>query len=397
MMLSKKAQELKPSATLAISATAGAMKKEGIDVLDLSAGQPAFPTPDYIKAACKEGLEKNMTKYTPVPGMVEFKELIRQKFKRDNGIDYAIDEVMCGTGGKQILFNAVQALMDPGDEAIIPAPYWVSYPPMVQLAGGVPVIVQTTMENGFMAKPEDIKKAITDKTKILFLNSPSNPTGMVYSKDVLIAIGKICVENDIVILSDEIYECIEYGSKEICSMANLDPSFKDITVTCNGVSKSFAMTGWRIGFGGGPKQIIGAMTRYQSHSTSNANSLSQYASMAALKTPKEEASKLFEVYDEKRDLTYNKLTSIDGIESLNPDGAFYIFPKVSAYYGKSYKDYKVEDSLSFCKYMLEEMLVAMVPGVAFGNDEHVRISYSGDRDDLIKALDRVEEGLKKLS
>ncbi|MCP4723763.1 MAG: pyridoxal phosphate-dependent aminotransferase, partial [bacterium] len=335
MEISQRTQDLKPSATLVISATAGQLKDEGKDVVNLSAGQPHFSTPDYIKDAGKEALDKNQTKYTPVPGSLDFKKAIQNKFKRDSGLDYELNEIIVGTGGKQIIFGAVQALVNPGDDVILPVPYWVSYPPMVHIAGANSVFVQTDFENNFLLTPDQLKKAVTPKTKLIILTTPSNPTGMMYNKETLIELGNICLENGIAVISDEIYEYITFDGKKHHSFASLDPEFKKITITGNGLSKAYAMTGWRIGFGGGPQKVIAAMTRYQGHSTSNASSIAQYAGITAVNTPPEEVTPVFKDYEKKRDIAYERLSAIEGVETLKPDGAYYIFPKVSAYYGKS--------------------------------------------------------------
>ncbi len=396
MDLSKRARELKPSATFAISTLAQQFVRDGKDVINLSAGQPDFNTPDYIKKAGKEAIDKNITKYTPVAGMVEFKDAICSKFKKENNLDYSPKEVIAGTGGKQILFNALQALINPGDEVIIPVPYWVSYPPMVELAGGKPVYLETNFKDLFQISPEKLKSTITNKTKVLMLNSPSNPTGTVYSKDVLIEIGKICLDNSIIIISDEIYEHLTYDNKKAYSIASLGSAFKDITLTVNGLSKPFAMTGWRIGYGGGPEDLIAAMSRIQGHQTSNAVSISQYAGITALTSPLDSVIEMRKAFKERRDLAYSRLSAMEKIETFKPKGAFYIFPNVSEYYGLQYKNYKIIDSLTFCKYMIEDMLIAMVPGAPFGNDDCVRISYSIGTSDLDNAFERFEEGLKKL-
>jgi len=396
MKLSKRARELTPSPTLAIDALAQKLKREGKDIINLSAGQPDFSTPDYIKEAGKQGIAQGFTRYTPVAGMPEFKEAICKKFKGENNVEYMTDEVVCGTGGKQLLFNGLQALLDPGDEAVIPVPYWVSYPPMVQLAGGKPVYLETSFKDRFLISPDKLKQSITNKTKVLMLNSPSNPTGTVYTKERLIEIGKICLDKGVFIISDEIYELLIFDNKAAYSIASLDPAFKDITLTVCGLSKSFAMTGWRIGFSGGPKELISAMTKYQSHATSNASSIGQYAGITALTSPLDTVLSMKKEFEKRRDLAYRRLSSMEDIEAFKPLGTFYIFPKVSAYYGTQYKDYKIIDSLTFSKFMLEEMQLAIVPGAPFGNDDHVRISYSISIADLTNAFDRFEEGLRKL-
>ncbi len=397
MELSNRVKTMKGSVTMQITALAESMKRDGKNVIVLAAGQPDFPTPDFIKDAGKEAIDTNQTRYTAADGTIELKNAIDQKFKRDNNLDYSMDEIIVSSGGKHVIFNAVLALLNPGDEAIIPTPYWVSYPSMVELADGVPVYLDTTLDDLFLINPETLKRAITEKTKLLFLNSPSNPTGTMYSKELLIEIGKICLNNGVTILSDELYEYLTYDGEAAYAIASLDPAFRDITITINGLSKAFAMTGWRIGYAGGPKEVIRAMARYQSHSTSNASSISQYAGVTALSKTKEELSDIFEVFAERRDMAFNRISKMPNIETFNPKGAFYIFPKVSQYYGTKYKDYEITDSLSFCSFMLEEMLISPVPGVAFGNDDHVRISYALGTEELKVGLDRFEEGLKKLS
>ena len=396
MQLSNRVNELKPSATMTLTALAESMQREGKDVIVLAAGQPDFSTPDFIKDAGKEALDKNYTRYTPVSGMPEFKEAIQRKFKRDNNLEYAMDEIIVGTGGKQVLYNAIHALLNPGDEALIPAPYWVSYPPAVELAGGVPVYLDTKFDDLFLVDPEKLKRAITERTKILFFNTPSNPTGTMYDKELMLEIGTICLENNVTVITDELYEYLVYDGETAYSLASLDPAFKKMTITVNGLSKAYAMTGWRIGYCGGPREIISAMGRIQSHSTSNASSIAQYAGITALSRTREELKEYFDLFEERRNISFDRLAGMKDIETFKPKGAFYIFPKVSAYYGTSYMNHEITDSSSFCKYMLEEQLISPVPGSAFGNDDHVRISYSVGVDDLNKALDRFEEGLNKL-
>jgi aspartate aminotransferase len=397
MELAHRVTSIKASETMQITALAESMKRAGKDVIVLAAGQPDFPTPEFIKNAGREALDKNHTRYTAVDGTVDFKEAIRKKFIRDNGLDYNLDEIIVGSGGKHVLFNAVLALLNPGEEAIIPTPYWVSYPSMVELADGVSVYLNTTLDDQFLINPDKLRRAITDKTKLIFLNSPSNPTGMLYTKELLIEIGNICLERDITILSDELYEYLTYDGETAHSIASLEPAFKDITLTINGLSKAFSMTGWRIGYAGGPKNIIRAMSRLQSHSTSNASSIAQYAGITALSKSKEDLKDLFQVFVERREITFERLSNIPNIETIKPQGAFYVFPKVSGLYGTRYKNYEVTDSLSFCSFMLEEMLISPVPGIAFGNDDHVRISYALSTEELITGLERFEEGIKKLS
>ena len=396
MKLSQRASSVKPSATLKITALAESLKREGKDIIILAAGQPDFPTPDYIKIAGKEAIDKNITFYTPVAGMIEFKKAIQQKFIRDNNLHYELNEIVAGTGAKQILYNAVFALVDPGNEVIIPSPYWVSYPEIVGLAGGIPVYLNTTLEEKFRINPEKLKKAITPRTKAIILNSPSNPTGAVYPKELLSSIGAICLEHNVAIISDEIYEYLVYDGLTAYAIASLDPQFKDITITVNGLSKAFSMTGWRIGFGAGPLNVIKAMSDLQGHCTSNASSIGQYAGITALSKTREQLKEYYDLFEQRRNIAYDRLKKIPGIETMKPEGAFYIFPKVSAYYGKQYKHHKVTDSATFCQYMLEEMLISPVPGGEMGDDEYIRISYALGTEQLKKALDRFEEGLKKL-
>jgi aspartate aminotransferase len=397
MKLSQRASSVKPSATLKITALAESLKREGKDVIVLAAGQPDFHTPEYIKTAGKEAIDKNITFYTPVAGMIEFKKAIQQKFLRDNNLHYNLDEIVAGTGAKQIIYNAIFALVDPGDEVIIPSPYWVSYPEIVQLAGGIPIYLNTTIEEKFLINPDKLKKTITNKTKVIILNSPSNPTGAVYPKELLYTVGQLCADRGITIVSDEIYEYLVYDNLTAYSLASLDPALKAITITVNGLSKAFSMTGWRIGFGAGPKDVIKAMTDLQGHCTSNASSIGQYAGITALSRNREQLKEYFDLFEERRNIAYERVSKMPDIETIKPQGAFYIFPNVSAYYGKQYKHHTITDSASFCQYMLEELLISPVPGGEFGDDNYIRISYSINTDLLKKALERFEEGLKKLS
>ena len=396
MKISRKIKNIKPSPTIAISSLAGEMKRKGINVINFSAGQPDFPTPENIKEAGIQAIRNNYTKYTPVPGIPEIKEAICRKFKRENDLEYNPDQVIVSSGAKQSIYLALQVLLEEGDEAVIISPYWVSYPPQVELTGAKPVIINTTIEDDFKTTAGEIEKYITDKTQLLILNSPNNPTGSLFSKNELEEIADLCVRKNIFIVTDEIYEQLTYDNQKAVSIASLNDNIKQITLTVNGASKSYSMTGWRLGYAAGPKELIGGMSKLQSQLDTHAVSISQYATIEALDNGAESARKMRESFDERRKYVVKRLNEIDGIKTNVPKGAFYIFPQVSAYYGKKYNDTIINDSVSFCKYMLEEMKIALVPGSAFGDDQCIRFSYAVSMEDIKNGIDRLEEGLKKL-
>jgi len=394
--LSEKLNKMEPSRTITINSKAKEMKKEGIDVINLSAGQPDFKTPDNVKQAGIKAINDNQTEYTTTSGIIELKEAIIEKLKKDNGIDYNIDQIIVSCGAKHSIYNALNAILNPEDEVIIISPYWVSYPEMVKLAAGSPIIVETKKENDFKITPEELQDSITGKTKAVIMNSPSNPTGAVYSEKELKDISQVILKNDIYVISDEIYEYLIYDDNKHCSFASFGKEIKDLTILVNGVSKSASMTGWRIGYTAAHPDIVKNMNKIQGHSTSNPTSISQYAALVAVKTSKENAAKMQKQFDERRKYIYQALSVIKGIKTNLPGGAFYIFPDVSYCFGKKYEDFEITDSMSFCEFMLEKQNIAIVPGVAFGNDNCVRISYATSMDNIKKAMVRLKEGLDKL-
>ncbi len=397
MPLSDNVQRVQPSVTMAISAKAGAMRREGIDVIPLSAGEPDFDTPRNIKDAGIRAIEEGFTKYTvPGSGIIELKEAICQKFKADNGLDYGLDEVIVNNGAKHSLFLAVAALMNPGDEAVIPTPYWVTYSEQPRLVGAEPVIVETKAENGLKLTADEFRRAITPKTKMLFLNSPSNPSGATYSKEELQALAEVAVEHGVYVLSDEIYEKLIYGDTEHHCIAALGDEIKALSIVVNGVSKAYSMTGWRIGYTGGSEEIITGMYKVQGQEVSHPSSMSQKAAVEALTGPQETVEQMRQAFDERRLYMVERLNAIEGIECPLPDGAFYAYPDVSVFYGRKAGQWHIEDSVVLCEYLLEEGKVACVPGAGFGTFEHMRLSYATSMEKIEIAMDRVEASLTRL-
>jgi len=388
---------LKPSPTLAINAKAKAMQAQGIRVVSFGAGEPDFDTPENIKRAAIKSIEEGFTKYTAVGGIDELKDAVIQKFQRDNQLTYKRSQILISCGGKHSFYNLAQALFDRGDEVIIPAPYWVSYPPMVALAEATPVIIETKEENGFKVTPEEVKKAITPRTKALVLNSPCNPTGSAYTKKELEKIAEMAISHNFFVISDEIYEKIVYDGFEFRSIASLGEEIKGRTIIVHGVAKTYAMTGWRIGYTAGPEEIISAMSNIQSQSTSNPTSISQKASVEALIGPQEEVKKMVSAFTERRNYIVDRLNEISGVSCFKPTGAFYVFPNFSEYYGKSYQGKKISNSTELADYFLDVAKVAVVPGVEFGADPFERLSYATSMKDIREGIDRIEESLKKLS
>jgi len=396
-ILSNRAKGLKPSPTLAINAKAKAMQAQGIRVVSFGAGEPDFDTPENIKRAAIKSIEEGFTKYTAVGGIDELKDAVIHKFQRDNQLTYKRSQILISCGGKHSFYNLAQALFDRGDEVIIPAPYWVSYPPMVALAEAKPVIIETKEENGFKVTPEELKKAITPRTKALVLNSPSNPTGSAYTKKELEKIAEIAISHKFFVISDEIYEKIVYDGFEFRSIASLGEEIKGRTIIVHGVAKTYAMTGWRIGYAAGPEEIISAMSNIQSQSTSNPTSISQKASVEALIGPQEEVKKMLSAFTERRNYIVDRLNEISGVSCFKPIGAFYVFPNFSEYYGKSYQGKKISNSTELADYFLNVARVAVVPGVEFGADPFERLSYATSMKDIREGIDRIEDALKKLS
>ncbi len=395
-MMSKNVTLVQPSLTMIISSKAQAMRADGIDVIALSAGEPDFPTPDFICEAGIEAIRGGFTRYTPASGTNELKEAICEKFKNDNELDYQTSQVMINCGAKHSVFLTVFVLTNPGDEVIVPSPYWVSYPEIVRLAGGTPVIVEGKQENKLKITPEQLKGALTDKTKLLLLNTPSNPTGMVYGREELNSLAEVIVEAGIHVLSDEIYEKLLYDGKTHVSTASLSEALSRLTITVNGVSKAYSMTGWRIGYAAGPEEIIRAMSTVQSQETSNPCSISQKAALAALTGPQEFLSEWVEEFSRRRIFLIDRLNAIEGVSCQLPEGAFYAFPKVSGLFGRKFKDTVIDGSVALCEYLLTEHHIALVPGAGFGADEHIRISYALSMDQLEKAFDRFEKGVQTL-
>lgn len=395
MELSEKVANIAPSLTLAITAKAKQMKKDGISVVSFGAGEPDFNTPDYIVESAKKALDTGFTKYTPASGMPELREAVAEKFEKDNGLRYTPEQIVVSCGAKSSLFHAIAALVDAGDEVLIPAPYWLTYPELVKLAGGVCVFVPAEKERGYKVKAEDLKNRTTDKTKLLILNSPNNPTGAVYTKEELSAIAAYAEEAGIYVISDEIYEKLVYGGETHVSIAGLSAYMKEHTVVVNGVSKSYAMTGWRIGYLAAPTAIAKAIGAMQSHTTSNPNSIAQYASVAALSGGADFIEQMRAIFDERRRLMAAALKEIDGVRCYEPKGAFYAFCDVSSLYGKSYEGESVVGSLSFADCALREG-VALIPGIAFGDDRCIRLSYAISKEDIAEGLRRLALFVKKL-
>ncbi|ODA66898.1 Aspartate aminotransferase [Methyloligella halotolerans] len=383
---------VKPSPTMAITAKARELKAAGEDVIGLGAGEPDFDTPENVKRAAIEAINKGETKYTAVDGIPELKKAIAAKFERDNGLSYATDEITVASGGKQVLYNALIATLNAGDEVIIPAPYWVSYPDIVMLAGATPVIVETELENKFKLTPEALEKAITPKTRWIIFNSPSNPTGAAYSKDDIKALTDVILKHpDVWVLSDDIYEHLVYDDFEFFTPAQVEPKLKDRTLTMNGVSKAYSMTGWRIGFGGGPKSLIKAMATLQSQSTSNPCSISQWAAVEALNGPQDFLKDWVRSFRERRDLVVSMLNQCAGLECPTPEGAFYVYPSCAGVIGKTTEGGKlIETDEDFVSALLEEQGVAVVHGAAFGLSPFFRISYATGKDDLEEACRRIQ-------
>lgn len=391
-IVSKKMSRIKPSPTVAVTALTAQLRREGRDIIGLGAGEPDFPTPDNISAAGKRAIDEGKTRYTAPDGILELKEAICAKFQRDNGLAYAPEQVSVSTGGKQVLYNALMATVDEGDEVIIPAPYWVSYPDMVALAGGTPVIVEGGMENGFRMTPEDLEAAITPKTKWLIFNSPSNPTGAGYSAAQLRAICDVLLRHGHVwVMTDDMYEHIAFDGFSFCTPAQIEPKLMDRTLTVNGVSKAYSMTGWRIGYAAGPEPVIKAMRTIQSQSTTNPSSISQWAAVEALNGPQDFIAERTVAFQRRRDMVVDRLNAIDGITCPVPDGAFYVFPSIAGLIGKTTPDGVTLDSdEAFARELLQTQGVAVVFGAAFGLSPHFRISYALDDDALSEALDRIE-------
>ncbi|WP_319404142.1 pyridoxal phosphate-dependent aminotransferase [uncultured Anaeromusa sp.] len=395
MNLSRKGLSISPSATLAIDSKAKKLKAEGIDVVGFGAGEPDFDTPVHIKQAAIAAIEAGFTKYTPASGTMTLKEAICAKFKKDNGLDYAPANIVISNGAKHSLVNVFQAICNPGDEVIIPAPFWVSYPEMVKLADGVPVIVYTTEEQGFKFTVDQIRQAVTAKTKAIILNSPSNPTGMVYTREELAELADLAVEKGFYVVSDEIYEKLIYDGKTHVSIASINEKIKAQTIIVNGVSKTYAMTGWRIGYTASTPEIAKIMSNVQSHATSNPNSIAQKAAEAAISGPQDMVATMVAAFASRRDYMVKRINSMPGLSCVNPNGAFYVMMNISQLMGKELAGLKIQSSDDFANVLLEKANVALVPGSGFGIDTHVRLSYATSQENITKGLDRIEQFLKQ--
>lgn len=382
MKLAARVSQVTPSLTLAIAAKAKAMKAEGIDVCSFSAGEPDFDTPAHIKAAAAQALESGKTKYGPAAGEPKLREAIARKLQSDNGLDYKAENVIVTNGGKHSLYNLMVALIDPGDEVIIPAPYWLSYPEMVTLVGGKPVIIQTDASTGYKITPEQLRAAITPKTKLFVLNSPSNPTGMVYTPEEITALAQVVVDADIYVVSDEIYEKILYDGAQHISIGSLGKEIFERTLISNGFAKAYSMTGWRLGYLAGPVDIIKAASTIQGHSTSNVCTFAQYGAIAALESSQDCVEEMRQAFAQRRQVMLDRLNAIPGLSCPKPDGAFYLFPDISKTGLKS---------LEFCDALIEAHQVAVIPGIAFGADNNIRLSYATDLATIEKGMDRLEK------
>ena len=393
--LSDRLERLAPSATLAMSQKSNEMKAQGINVINMSVGEPDFDTPEHIKEAGKKAIDDNFSKYSPVPGYLDLREAISEKLSRENGLNYSAQEIIVGTGGKQGVCNSILALVNPGDEVIIPAPYWVSYPQMVKLAGGVPVAVRTAFENNFKITAEQLEKAITPKTKMLILCSPSNPTGSIYSQEELDELAKVVLNHPgLYVLSDEIYEHINYIGKH-ASIASCH-GMRERTIICNGVSKAYAMTGWRLGWVAAPAWIVKGLNKLQGQYTSGTCDVSQIAAIAAYNSSQECVSEMREAFKRRRDLIVKLARDISGLEVNIPTGAFYLFPKCSSFFDKSDGTRTIKNSTDFALYLLEEAHVATVAGDAFGEPDGFRMSYATSDENIQEALKRIKNACAKL-
>ncbi len=395
-MIAERAKKIKPSPTLAVDSKAKELKAKGFDVVNFGVGEPDFDTPEHIKEAAIKAIKDGFTKYTPVDGINELKEAIIDKLEVDNGLKYSKENILVSCGAKHSLYNIAQALLGPGDEVIIPAPYWVSYPDQVLINDAQPVIVETYEEDSFTLRPEVLESKITSKTKALILNSPSNPTGFIYDKKTLERIAEIVLKHNIYVISDEIYEKLIYDGEKHISIASLGEEIKNKTIVVNGLSKSYAMTGWRIGYAAGPVEIIKTMTKIQSQSTSNPTSIAQKAAVAALRGPQDCVDNMRKEFENRRNYLIDGLNNINGISCKLPKGAFYAFPNIKNTLNKKTLNVQINSSMDLSLYLLEKSLVALVPGSAFGAEGYIRISYATSMENLKKGIERIKEAVESL-
>jgi aspartate aminotransferase len=395
--LAERTKLIKPSVTLAIAAKAGKLRAEGIDVVNFSAGEPDFDTPEHIKAAAVDALRKGMTKYTDVKGIEPLREAITGKYRREHDLTYRKEDVLVSCGAKHSLYNVLQAVVNPGDEVVIPAPYWVSYSDMALLAGGVPKLIPSNEASGFRIKPEQLQAALTSRTRVFILNSPCNPTGATYSRDELLALARILEKHDCLILADDIYEKIVYEGFQVHNIVALCPALRERAIIINGVSKTYAMTGWRIGYALGPSDVIAAAGKIQSQSTSNPTSIAQAAALEAIRGQQDEVAVMVREFHKRRDLIVDKLNAIGGIACRKPEGAFYVFPNISGLLGKTGRGKKLSSPCDLADYLLEEAQVAGVPGEDFGSHEHIRFSYATSLADIERGCERIRQAALKLN
>ena len=396
MKLSKLAKNLKPSATLAITAKAKDLKSKGIDIIGFGAGEPDFDTPNNIKSAAKDSIDSGFTKYTAASGIIELKEAIRERISIDYGLSYENKEILVGSGAKHVLYNLFNVLIDEGDEVLIPAPYWVSYPEQVKISGGSPIILHTNQEDGFKITKKQIESRCNENTKILVLNYPSNPTGSTYNYDELSQIAEICKEKNLIVISDEIYDKIIYSNEKHISFPQLSEDAKNRTILVNGVSKTYSMTGWRIGYAAGNSEVISAMNNLSGQSTSNPTSISQKAAIEAFSGNQGKVVEMLGEFEIRKEYISSFLNEIEGVECFVPKGAFYVFPDISYYFWKSFKGKEIRNSIEFTDFLLDHAKVAVVPGIEFGSDKHIRISYATSMNDIKEGTKRIKESLQDL-
>ena len=394
MKISKRAQAVPPSATIAVSSRARELKAQGLDVISFGAGEPDFDTPDYIKDAAAEALKAGRTKYTATPGIIELRAAIAAKLENENGLKYTPDQIIVNIGAKHSVYESMQAVLDPGDEVILPTPYWVTYPEAVKLAGAIPKIVQTNRANSYKITPQQLKEAITEKTAMLVINSPNNPGGFTYTPEELSGLAKVLEGTTVYVLSDEIYEKLIYGKTKFVSFASLSDDAYSRTLTVNGFSKTFAMTGWRLGYTAGPLEVIKAMARLQSHMTQNPVTFAQEAAIVALRDNRD-IEKMRTEFERRGKYMAQRLNNIKGVVCAEPTGAFYCFPDVSSHYGRTINGIKINGSMDFAKALLEQANVALVPGLPFGCDNNVRLSFACSLEQITKGLDRIEKWLNQ--
>jgi len=397
MILSRKAEQISASITLEITALARKMKAEGVDVIGFGVGEPDFDTPKYIQDAAVDAINKGYTRYTPTSGIMELKKAIIDKFQKDNNLSYSADQIIVSTGAKQCLSNTFQAILNPGDEVIVPLPYWVSYPELIKLADGIPVFANTEESNNFKYTKEELNKIVTNKTKAILINSPNNPTGTVYTEEELKMLSEFAKENDLFIISDEIYEKLIYGESKHISVASLSEDAYNRTIVINGVSKTYAMTGWRLGYAAASNEIIKLMSNIQSHTTSNANSITQHAAVAALNGDTTTIDSMVLEFEKRRDYMVERINSIKNLSCVKPDGAFYVMVNITKILNKELNSELIKDSLDFSKYLLEVEKVAVVPGDGFGVSHFVRLSYATSMKNIQEGLNRIAEFMENFN